>query len=42
MIAVGVEGSGPVELDVVRKGTFYRAFLAVTNIIFAYSQKPLT
>lgn len=38
MIAVGVEATEPVELDSIREVSFYKAFLAVTNIIFAYSK----
>ncbi|CAG8172776.1 unnamed protein product [Penicillium salamii] len=36
MISVGVEAKGPIQNDVVRADSFYKAFLAVTNIIFAY------
>ncbi|ODM21304.1 hypothetical protein SI65_04357 [Aspergillus cristatus] len=36
MASVGVEAKGPIQNDVARDESFYKAFLAVTNIIFAY------
>ncbi|RAK86392.1 putative amino acid transporter [Aspergillus costaricaensis CBS 115574] len=36
IIATGIEAKEPVALDSVREVSFYKAFLAVTNIIFAY------
>ena len=39
MIGVGVERPGNGKVDVTEKSTFSAAFLAVTNIIFAYSGK---
>ena len=41
MVSVGVEAKGPIQNDVARKHSFYKAFLAVTNIIFAYSKSIL-
>lgn len=41
MVSVGVESKGYVENDVARESSFYEAFLAVTNIIFAYSKAIL-
>lgn len=38
MVAIGVESDGHVAVDSVKKTSFQEAFLAVTNIIFAYSE----
>lgn len=40
MVSVGVEAKFPIQNEIVRKDSFYKAFLAVTNIIFAYSLLP--
>ncbi|KAJ5329581.1 hypothetical protein N7452_009971 [Penicillium brevicompactum] len=36
MVSIGVEADGTAHNDVVRETSFYKGFLAVTNIIFAY------
>ncbi|CAG8934330.1 unnamed protein product [Penicillium salamii] len=36
MVSIGVESHGPIQNEVVRETSFYKGFLAVTNIIFAY------
>jgi hypothetical protein len=43
MIAIGVQRPGSGHVDVTTGPAFYEAFLAVTNIVFAYgsSQPPV-
>lgn len=38
MISIGVDANGPIQNDAIREVSFYKGFLAVTNIIFAYSK----
>jgi hypothetical protein len=41
MISIGVDADGPIQNDSVREVSFYKGFLAVTNIIFAYSKSSV-
>lgn len=41
MVSIGVEADGTAHNDVVRETSFYKGFLAVTNIIFAYSKSDV-
>ena len=36
MISIGVEANGPIQTETVREISFYKGFLAVTNIILAF------
>jgi uncharacterized membrane protein len=38
MVSIGVDANGPIRNDIVQEVSFYKGFLAVTNIIFAYSK----
>lgn len=42
MISIGVQAPDDVQNDITTKVGFNEAFLAVTNIIFAYSTTPRT
>lgn len=41
MIALGVQRPPNVRVEVTRPTSLYRAFLAVTDIVFAYGKSPL-
>lgn len=42
MIAIGIQRPGSGHVDVTTSPAFYEAFLAVTNIVFAYGSTPST